>query len=161
MKRLGFFLISIILFSSCGGGGRGGDDEIRVALEILLGDPQGGGVVTGETIRVEGPGISFTCTQSPTQTNTNDPDQCEVPSQGQGNQSIPLTFKSLPAENDTYTFTDGNDTAPRSGECVVTVVNSSTLESPGNTVSSDNSSVVCDQIGAGSPNPLRLTITFS
>lgn len=157
MKRLVFFLFLMLIISGCGGGGDRGDDGVRVALQVLLSDTQNNGV-NGETLRITGPGTNFTCAQNPTQSEPNDPDKCEATPQGGGSLAIFLTFKSLPAENDTYAFTDAGTTTSRSGECEVTIVDSSILESPGNTVTGDT--VVCDQIGAGTPNQLRLTITF-
>lgn len=160
MKRLAFFLFSILILSGCGGGGGRGDDEIRVALQVLLSDTQSNDA-NGETIRVTGSGVNFTCAQNPTQAEPNDTEKCEATPQGGGSLAISLTFKSLRAENDTYTFSDAGSTSPRSGECEVTIVNSSRLESPGNTVTDNNTRVVCDQIGSGSPNQLVLTISLS
>ncbi len=150
MKKWSFFLFWVLILSGCGGGGgRGGNDQVLTDLQVDLTDTQGN-PLTGETIRIEGPGgISFTCTQSPTQTNTNDPDKCEVPQQGQGNLAISLIFKSLPAENNTYTFTDEGLT-PRSGSCSVTILNSTSLNTS-----------TCDDIGAASPNQLIMTFTLT
>jgi|GEM_PF-5588061 len=159
MKKWSIFLFLIFILSGCGGGDRN-DPTFTVSLKVDLSDTQNN-PLTGETIHIQGPnGINFSCQQNPTQANPNDPTKCDVPAAGTGNTAVPITFKSLPADNSSYTFTDASATSSRSGSCQVTIVDSSHLASAGNTVSSDSRVVTCDQIGSGAPNPLRMTITL-
>ena len=151
MKKWGFLLFMVLILAGCGGGSRGGD-TVTVNLKVDITNTQAQ-AVNGETLHIEGPGVSFSCSQSPTPQNPNDPAKCDVPTAGSGNTAVPMTFKSLPAENATYTFTDVSVT-PIPGSCAVTITNSTSLNGGGATAT-------CQDIGSGSPNQLVLTFTLT
>lgn len=121
MKKFIFALGLFALLAGCGGGGS--DSTVLASLQVTL-SGSSGGPTTGHSIHVEGPGVSYTCHQSPTTDNPNDP-RCQLAAAGTGNTETPLIFNNLPT-GATYTFTEVavNGVVTATGSCPVTIIDS-------------------------------------
>lgn len=148
MRKLLFALPLLMILSGCGGGG----GNTTVAGQLIVSLAQNiGGAQSGETIHIQGGGVSYSCSQSPGQNQPNDT-RCIVPTAGNGNSSPTLTFTGLPT-GQAYTFTDGSTTgAPRAGSCIITL-DSTTKTTP-------DSPYPCSLDAAGA-SPLAMTISIN